>query len=441
MAVANNPFTATTQQNAQRVFLAETAINYQNEADVWSMYQTWEDTPLNAKGVQVPLETSPNASLSVPNIDNGATPSVGARSLDNMTINYAPLMQGRGETYGAILNNNKETAEDEIMRNAESDLKQQIKFLNDYVSRGDGTAGLGIVSAYTNPSTTVTLNGSSDSIGPSQLVKNQYVTFWDSTGATQRVGTVGAGAIQISSKTASTIVLASNAPSDVVAGDVVAPEIGTTDATTALVGLPKIISASGTYFGKSRSSVTQLQAYELTSAGTLTAGQLFTAYASMKQRGGYFSEKLEDQLQILVNITQYANYYNLSLSSGAVVGSPNYLVHQGDSRPQMDLGMAKFDFTWFGAPIKVCNSLRGDEIYFTNPKYLKKAVLKNIGELPDVMPHSEYLPLYNSSGYPLLSRATYRDFIGQAFSPTPHKLGKISGITVGTLPTQKALMV
>jgi hypothetical protein len=161
----------------------------------------------------------------------------------------------------------------------------------------------------------------------------------------------------------------------------------------------------------------------------------------MKQRGGYFSEKLEDQLQILVNVSQYANYYNLSLSSGAVVGSPNYLVHQGADRPQMDLGMAKFDFTWFGAPIKVCNSLRGDEIYFTNPKYLKKAVLKNIGELPDVMPHSEYIPLYNSSGYPLLSRVTYRDFIGQAFSPTPHKLGKISGITLGTLPTQKALMV
>ena len=87
--MANNPFTSSEQQNAQREYITTTAKNYQNETDVWSMADNWTDTPINAKGTKVPLELSPNPSLSVPDLDGGATPTIGSRNLDNMQITYA----------------------------------------------------------------------------------------------------------------------------------------------------------------------------------------------------------------------------------------------------------------------------------------------------------------------------------------------------------------
>lgn len=56
--MSQSPFTSTEQQNAQRTFLHETAVNYQNEADVIQMAQDWTETPINDIGIKVPLELS-----------------------------------------------------------------------------------------------------------------------------------------------------------------------------------------------------------------------------------------------------------------------------------------------------------------------------------------------------------------------------------------------
>lgn len=452
MASADAPFTSTEQQNAQRTYLHETAVNYQNEADVYGMAQEWTETPINDIGIKVPLELNPNPSLKIINPDGGSVPGVGARDLDYMQVNYGAVMQAGGVSYEALLNNNKETAGDQEARRIESDAKQMVKFINDFVSRGDGTAALATASAAylgTDATTkrTFVANGSSDSIGPSQVVVGGWYSIYDSTGATKRSAsaTPSDAVFQVASKTAANVVFASGTvlPSDYISGDILVPEIGTTDAATGvLVGLPYIIDNAGTYFGKSRSSVTQLQAYENALAGSLTAGALATTYFNIQQRGGYgfgMGTELIDQLWILMNVTQKSNYYNLALSSGAVVGSPMTFNHDGNTRPALDLGMKNFEFTWFGAPIKTCNSTRGDEIYFLNPKYLKKAVLKNVGEASHGFGSTRQL--LNSSGQFVLSQASYRDFIGQVFSPTPHRLGKISGITITNLPSQKATMI
>lgn len=441
----NLPYTSAENQNAQRTYITETAVNYQNESDLYSLTQDSELKPINAIGLKQPLELSPNPSLMVPNLDGGTTPTIGARNLDYMQIPYAPLMQGSGETYEAVLNNNKETAEDELLRNIKSDLKQQVFFLNNYVSRGDGTVALATTSAaYSGGSPTVVVtNGTTDSIGSSQLVVNGYYTFWNSTGTTQRTGTVGSGAIKLVSKSATGATFASDLPSDYILGDIICPEIGTTDATTAIYGLPIIINNSGTYFGKSRTTYPQLQSYVLGSAGTLTAGQLAGTYFSIQQRGGYGfgdSAEFEDMLWMVLGTTQKENYYKLSLNSGAIVGSPNTFFHESGSKPKMDIGMKGFSFSWFGAPLKTCNSVRGDEIYFFNRKYLKRAILKNIGALSSKMPQSGEIWLTNGDGVPLLTRARYHDFIGQIYSPEPFKMGKIAGITITGLTTQKTTM-
>lgn len=452
--MADFPFTSTEQQNAQRTYLHETVVNYQNASDVFGMAEDWKDTPINDIGVKVPLEISPNPSLKVVNLDGGSVPQAQARDLDNMTVNYGQLMAGSGVTYEAMLNNRKETAGDVLAQGIESDARQFVKFLNDYASRGDGTAALATASAnYDGGSATTkrtfVANGSTDSIGPSQVVVGGWYQIFDSTGATQRVASDGesggfnvASSYQVESKTAANIVFTSGTelPTDYVSGDILVPVIGTTNAATGFIaGLPYIIDSAGTYFGKSRSSVTALQSLENALGGALTAGELMETYSNIQQRGGYFgSDSLIDQLMILVNVTQNTNYYNLSLSSGAAVGGIHTLRSDGQGKPKYDLGYASMQFTWFGAPIKVCNSLRGDEIYFVNKKALKKAILKNVGEVGHGFGKTM---LVNSSGVPTLVEATYRDFIGQFFSPTPHRLGKISGITITNLPTQKAAMV
>ena len=451
MPSANAPMTSTEQQNAQRTFLHKTAVLYQNEADVWNMAKDWTDTPINSIGVKVPLELSPNPSLKIANLDGGTVGAPGARDLDNMVINYGTLMCASGVTYEALLNNNKETAEDQEMRRMESDVKQAVKFLNDFVSRGNGTHALADASAGylgTDATTkrTFVANGSTDSIGPSQTVKGGWYEIYDATGVTKRSAAASPtdAIFRVESKTAANIVLASGStlPTDYITGDILVPELGVTNAATgAIVGFPHIFDNAGTYFGKSRSAIPELQAFENALGGSLTASELMETYMGIKQRGGYgFGSAVEliDMLWLMVNITQEQNYYNLSLASGAVVGGIKTFQHNKDGAPNYDIGYADMNFTWFRAPLKVCNSTRGDEIYFANPKHLKKAVLKNFGEVGHGF--NEQL-LVNTTGIPILTKANYRDFVGQFFSPTPHRLGKISGITITGLQTQKVAMV
>ena len=80
MASANNPFTSTEQQNAQRTFLHETAINYQNESDVFGMAQDYDNELINDIGIKVPLELSPNPSMKAINIDGGSVPGIYANA-------------------------------------------------------------------------------------------------------------------------------------------------------------------------------------------------------------------------------------------------------------------------------------------------------------------------------------------------------------------------
>lgn len=451
----NNPYNITQEKNAQREYLTDTATEYQNESDLYSLVQDAPAEMINAKGLKQPIELSANPSQSVPNLDGGPTPTIGSRVVDYFQVTYAPLMQGSGDTYETVLNNNKETAEDELMLNIKSDLKQQIWNINNFVSRGNGTAGLATASAgflNTNATTqrTFVANGTLDSIGPSQVTNGGWYTVWSSDGLTQRLAsaTPADGNFQLASKTSANCVFVSGTvlPSDYVTGDILCPQIGTTDATTAIKGLPYIDDNANVYFGRDRTAApyTVLQSYTLTSAGSLTAGMLATTYFSIQQRGGYFPASIDgelaDKLWIIMGTTQKSNYYNLSLASGAVVSSPNYFVHQGSERPDMNLGMKSFEFTWFQAPIKTCNSVQGSEIYYFNPKYLKRAILKNIGELPGTMPQSGSIWLVNSSGVPILTRASYHDWIGQIYSDAPFKLGKISGLTISGLPTQKVDM-
>lgn len=444
--MAAQVFTSTEITNAQVQELSKVYTLYQNEADIWGWISKMPNDQVNASGLKVPFEVSPNPSLGQITGNNDVMPTAQAGNLDYFNVSYTGLMAGDNQTYAALLNRTANTSEDMIRFEQRSSAKQFASFLNGYVSAGDSTAGLATISAnYSGGTPTIaTCNGSTDSLGTTRLVTGGYYQFYDSTGATQRTGTVGAGAIQLSSKTGSACTFASAIPSDVVIGDIIVPQITTTDATGGLYGLPIIIDSSGTYYGKARASYPGLASFEYTSAGTVTAAKISETYFSTVQRGGYFTgngdTNLIDSCWLVCNTGNLQMYYALSLNSGAVVGSPLQLNQINGKRPDGDIGMSTVNFTWFGAPIKVGNQVRGDEMYFLNPKKLRRAVLKDVGTIAPGMPAAEFLQNINGDGNYLNSRLRYLDFWGAVYSPEPFTLGKLSGITL-TSPTQKVANV
>lgn len=433
--------------NAQVQTLAKVYALFQNKTDIWGWLNKMPKDEVNYLGIKVPIEISANPSLSYGTGNNDAFATAQASNFDNYTVSYVFLNQGTIETYAAYLNRNLQTSENMIEYQEESSARQFASFLNCYASRGDSTCALATVSTnYAGGTPTLAVcNGSTDSIGPSQLVTGGYYKFYNAAGTTQRTGTVGAGAIQLASKTTANAVFATDIPSDVVATDIIVPETGgTTDASAGLYGLPIIIDSTGTYYGKNRSSYNGLASYEKTSAGTLTAAMLAETFFSICQRGGWFTgdgtTSLLDQLHMICNTGNAQAYYALSLNSGAVVGSPLFLNHEGGDRPTQDIGLRNFNQTWFGAPLKVGNNVRGDEIYFSSPKELRRAVLKDVGDISGAFPASDYLQSVDGSGNWLTARIKYKDFWGNIWAPNPSRLGKISGITL-TAPTQKATNV
>lgn len=443
--MAQKLFSSSEVSNAQVAYQQGVYTLFQNETDLWGKISKMPKDQVNATGIQVSFLRFPNPSLSYGTGNNDAYATAGAGDYDNFTVGYVNINAANIQTVAGVLNANKRTAEDMVDFEVQESAKQFASFLNSYVSRGDGTMALATISAnYSGGTPTIaTCNGTTDSIGTTQLATGGYYLFYDATGATQRTGTVGAGAIQLTSRTGTACTFASDIPSDVVTTDIIVPQIGgATDASAGLVGLPLIDDSAGTYFGKARATYGGLAAYEKASAGTLTAGMMTETYWAIVQRGGYFngngSTTLDKKLWTVMNAGNAQNYQSLSLNSGALVSSPQTFMHTGEA-PKNDIGFATFDQTWFGSPIWYANSVRGDEIYFLGKDSLRRAILKDVGDVDGRFPASGNLQNIDGSGNFLQARVKIMDFFGNVFCPEPYKIGKISGLTLVT-PTQKGVM-
>ena len=165
-------------------------------------------------------------------------------------------------------------------------------------------------------------------------------------------------------------------------------------------------------------------------------------YWSIVQRGGYFTgagaSNLDDKLWTVMSTGNAQNYQSLSLNSGALVSSPQTFMHTKD-RPANDIGFATHDMTWYGSPLWIANSVRGDEIYYLGKDSLRRAILKDVGDVDGRFPAGDYLQNMNGDGAYLQARVKVLDFFGQVYAPEPFKIGKISGLTL-VAPTQKATM-
>lgn len=443
--MAAQTFNSGEVSNAQVQELSKVYALFQNKTDFWSWTEAMPSDQVNALGIKVPFEVSPNPSLSYGTGNNDAFATAQASNFDNYTVSYVWLNAGLIETYMGVLNANANTSEDMVRYQQASSAKQFASFLNCYASRGDGTMALAAVSVnYSGGTPTIaTCNGTTDSIGTTQLVTGGYYLFYDATGVTQRTGG-NSNAIQLVSKTGTACTFASSIPTDVVATDIIVPQIGgSTDASAGLLGLPILDDSAGTIYGKARASNPGLASYEKASGGTLTAGMMAETYWSIVQRGGWFdgngASTFDKMLWTVLNTGNMQAYYALSLNAGAIVSSPQNFYH-GTERPQNDLGMANFQSTWFGSPMKMGNNIRGDEIYFLGKKSIRRAILKDVGPIAAGFPANDYLQNIDGNGNFLAARLKFVDLIGNIYVPEPFTIGKISGLTL-TAPTQKSVNV
>lgn len=416
---------------AQRVYTEGIYDAYAKKPDFLKWFESkTEDVPTNYLGRQVTIETGPNPSLAYGNPDGGDFATPGNPTLDNLTVTYQWVNAGFEQTLAAMMNNNKETVDDPFKRAVKSSAKQFSQWLNYYVSAGNGTTGLAVASAnYAGGTPTViAVNGATDGFGATRLVPSQYGFWYDPTGTTQRVGTVGAGVLRIASKTKTTVTFTTNLPSDLVIGDIFVPEGGN---TVGIKGLPYLIAASGNLFNKSRTSIPQLQSQVITVSGALTAASILQLYAQMGQATDTDDSGQTDWFTIAFAWAQWYNYISLTTTSPV-------FTHDASGRPGADVGAKSLQTTWFGAPMRRFKWLRADELYMlslNNPedggKAFAMAVLKKAGQILPGMPASDWIQAINgtTSSY-RTARQQFLDFAGDAYVRTPYAQGVLRALSM-----------
>lgn len=408
---------------AQRVYLEGIFDAYQKTADFYQ-YVTHEveEVPTSYTGRQVVIETKANPSLSFGSLDGGdlATPS--NPTIDNLLVTYQWMNSGFRQSYGAILNNDKETVGDPFQRAAKSSAKQFTQWLNYYMSAGDGLTTLATASAsYAGGTPTLfTANGTTDSFGATRIVDAQRGYIYDSTGTTQRTGTVGSGVLTISSHTKTAITFTSNAPSDFVTGDIFVPEGGN---QTGIKGLPYLVAATGNYFNKSRSSVTQLQSQIINVSGALTAALLLRLEALACQAAG--EDIGAGNPTYCMAFAQWYNYLGLI--------TPVSYQFNSNGRPPTDLGFNTLQATWFGRPMKTFLQLRGDSIFRLHLDCYRMATLKKVGQLDPGLPAGggDWMQqLSTTAGNYAAGRDRWLDFAGDLYCREPFREAALTGLSM-----------
>lgn len=407
---------------AQRVYMEGIFDAYaKTKAFLKYIQMETEEVPTNYLGRQITIETKANPSLAFGNLDGGdlATPS--NPTLDNLLVTYQWMNSGFEETYGAILNNNKETVDDPFQKAVKSSARQFSQWMEYYVSAGNGTTALATASAaYAGGTPTIfTANGSTDSFGATRIVDGMKGFIYDPTGTTQRTGTVGAGVLTVSSHTKTAITFTTNAPSDFIIGDIFVPEGGN---QIGIKGLPYLVAASGNYFNKSRTAVPQLQSQVITASAALSAALML----QLELASSLVSEDdIEDGNATMC--CALAQWYAYEL-----LVTPISFQHYEGGRPAGDIGNKSLAITWFGRPIKTFKWLSAFDLYRLQMSGFKMATLKKVGQLDPRLPAGggEWMQkLSTTAGNYAAARQRWMDFAGDLYHRQPFLLSKLTSLT------------
>ena len=404
---------------------------FEEEADFLKMLkQETEDKPTNYRGRRIPIKLTRNPSLAASSPNGGILATPGAHTNNYLTVTYQWLHSGFEQTYEAILNNAQNPVTDQTREGIDSTISTLTYWANCYASNGDGTMRLALTTAAydgTNSTTkkTCATSGAVDGLGATQLVVGQKILFFDPTGATQRTGTVGNGALTIATISKTGFTTTTDMPSDVALGDIVVPE-GTAASATAIKGVPFLAATtSGSYFGTSKTTYPQLAPTTTAAGGAVTAALLLNLHGKMRNRMG-----ANPNYTVAMSSAQHYAYTNLVGAST----TPQYYLHDSNTRPQYDIGGKNIDeLSFWGKPIKFFIRLRADQLYFLNMKAIKVAMLKKIGRILD-MPAADGLQMIDSNGNYLAATQKWFDTAFDIYSADPRQLGAMTGLTWSGAP-------
>lgn len=405
---------------------------YQNRPDLYRFFAPKAaDVPTNNKGRVIATETKPNASIAFGNMDGGDLATPGNSTLNNFTVTWIFFNTALAETYAAMQLNDKATAGDPLAEAVKSSADQFYQWLNYYVSDGNGTTRLATASAaYSGGTPTIfTANGATDTIGAARIVDGMTFFVYDSTGTTQRTGTVGAGALTVSSHTNTAVTASTNLPSDFISGDILVPTGGN---TVGFKGLPYLVNNTGNYFDKSRSAVPQYQSTVVAAGGALSATLLMQLFYQTSIKSGRPADGDVSWMSFCCPITQLQAYYNLTTTN-------TQYMHTTEGRPGIDIGGKNLQFTWFGARLRPFYWIQGSTLYLLDfsDEQFGQATLKSPGQLT-ALPLGEWYQQFNgSTSSPIAARAKWWDFAGDWFCRRPFMQSVMTGLTVSGLTTVK----
>lgn len=285
----------------------------------------------NVKGRNVKVRTSYNRSESWAGFGAASGYAQGGNSgFTTFTVPYRTISVQAHIDREAIDSDDGKAHYHPVAQELFSMSQNGIKAINRGCLMGDGLGTIGVVTSNYAGGGTITHVVAAPNTGfgnkGSQFVeRGKKVQVYDSTGATLRNGTIGGeGILTVATNTTSTgtLTMTSNAPSDMIATDIIVPE---RSAQRGLHGIPYWVDDSGSLFTVSRSSNPGLSSVVVSGAsGSLMTlvEKLFAKLAHSVGESVGLSLKGESKHEFFWSPTQRQRYRQEAIGVGiAMLGA------------------------------------------------------------------------------------------------------------------------
>lgn len=400
--------------------------SFQEGAALLARISKTDPDPTNEIGIRVNVFTEPNASEGWI-AEGGDYPVSDSDVSVNLAVKYKRVFKVGSITLDAKVQTDANLMWNPVKKSVSRAITGLKKIINGHMQNSDGTGTIATISlAYSGGSPTLITCGATRSTrGVQALEKRKRVQIYDSLGTTQRVGTVGTGALIISSrnKSARTALFTANGPSDVVDTDLVIPE---NSVNNVMKGLPHICLDSGTYFGQSRTTSPGLKATVVDAASASASISLMDkVFNIMVHRyGTEMDESQEDDLELWWTPAQRQNYRNQGFALKA-------FTTKGET---LDLGFPRREETVSGYKTNLDTDGDDSRIHYLRASKLAMAQLMP----PKVLDLGGGLliPATAASGQGYASKFFFHlGYYGEFYSPEPYALAVLENCDVTNLPS------
>lgn len=382
--------------------------------------------PTNEIGIRVNVYTEPNASEGWI-AEGGDYPEADSEKSVNLAVKYKAVFKTGTISLHAKVQQDANVMWDPVKKSVSRAISGLKKIINGHMCTSDGTGAIAVLSANFNGGTptVITCGASRSTRGVQRLEKRKAVQIYDSTATTQRVGG-GADILHVASrsKSARTATFTENVPTDALDQDIVVPA---GSVNNVMKGLPHIISASGNYFGQSRTANPTLQATEEDGADALASISLMdSVFNIMVYRIGTEEDNsTKEDMELWWSPAQRQNYRNQGFALKAFTGGKNEM---------LDLGFPRREETVSGYKTNVDVDLDDDKIWYIRASKMAMAELMK----PKVIDIGDGLlsPMVAANGQGYASKFVFHlGYFGEFYSAEPYCLGVLNSLDVTNLPS------